>query len=317
MKEFPIETVDVHRPYRPGDELRTVVGPHPFLAPLREAGQDAEGPRLTFDDTFVPTHTAFRAMAEHQQFAVSELALATYVQARAAGKPLTLLPVTLTSRFQHDQLVADAARRRLQPSDLQGRRVGVRSYSQTTGVWVRAILRRQYGLDLDRIEWVVFEQPHVRGFAPPGNVTQVEDEDIQTSFQRGELDAVIGVDVRGGAIEPVIPSPGLAAKAWYDRVGCVTLNHLLTVREDVLEADPEGVQAIYRRFRDAVAGRPDRPVATAPDWSWCSAVELLPVGYSGIFPALRVLADEAYEQGLIVQRLTDDDLSHPLVRDWE
>lgn len=311
-----IDTAAEPRPHRPERQLVAVVGSHPFLGRLREQEPLVEGLRLSFDDSFVPTHTAFHAMAEHQRFALSELALATYVQARAAGKPLTLLPVTLTSRFQHDQLVADMGPRKLRPVDLAGARVGVRSYSQTTGVWLRAILQRQYGVDLERVEWVVFEEPHVRGAVPPANVTLREDGDMHALFLDGKLDAVIGSGLCSETIRPVIPSPKQAARLWYELTGCVTLNHVLTVREDVLEQDPEGMRAVYRRFREAVSTRAEVSSTAEPGQGWQSAVEMLPVGYDAILPALRTIADEAHRQGLIAGPLADADLAHPIVRDW-
>ena len=42
----------------------------------------------------------------------------------------------------------------LSPKDIEGRRVGVRTYAQTTGLWVRGILQHDYGVDLDKVEWM-------------------------------------------------------------------------------------------------------------------------------------------------------------------
>ena len=94
----------------------------------------------------------------------------TFLLARAHGTPLVLLPAVVLGRFQHPFLVYDRERGPLAPGDLAGRRVGVRSYSVTTGVWVRGILADDWGVDLGRVTWVTFEPPHVAEFRDPPNV---------------------------------------------------------------------------------------------------------------------------------------------------
>ena len=101
------------------------------------------------------------------EFDVAELAIATFLQAKAHGKPLVLLPVVVRGKFAHSTLSYNAERGPLAPSDLPGRRVGIRAYAQTTPLWVRGILQNEYGVDLDRVKWITFEDPHVAEYREP------------------------------------------------------------------------------------------------------------------------------------------------------
>jgi len=91
----------------------------------------------------------------------------TYLQAKAYGKPYVLLPAVLVSRGQHHTIAYNAERGTLKPGDLHGKRVGVRAYSVTTGAWVRGILASDYGVELDKVEWITFEDPHVAEYRDP------------------------------------------------------------------------------------------------------------------------------------------------------
>src|SRR5256886_14854617 len=119
-----------------------------------------------FADVKAPA-TAFKRVVRDMEFDVAELAIVTFLLAKAHGKPLVLLPAVVLGRFQHPYLVYNRARGHLAPSDLAGRRVGIRSYSVTTVTWLRGVLAEEWGVDLDRITWITFEEPHVAEFRDP------------------------------------------------------------------------------------------------------------------------------------------------------
>ena len=120
-------------------------------------------PRINFEfHQIEPIHNAFKPMAQNQTFDVSELAVFTYLQAYAYNKPIVLLPVVLASRFQHGCLVYNKDfHDHLTPDMLPGKKVGVRAYTQTTGAWVRNILAQEHNLDLESVQWVIFEGAHL------------------------------------------------------------------------------------------------------------------------------------------------------------
>src|SRR6202161_1357921 len=139
-----------------------------------------------------PVYKAFAMMVREQKFDVSEMAIVSYLQAKAYGKPLMLMPATMMGRFQHGAMLYNSERGTLRPEELPGRRVGVRAFSQTTGVWMRGMLWKDYGLDLAKVKWVTFEDAHVpESRDPPGVERAPEGKDLTKMVLDGELDAGI------------------------------------------------------------------------------------------------------------------------------
>src|SRR5690242_12895835 len=151
---------------------------------------------------------------------VREMAIATYWQAKAYGKPLTLLPATMMGHFQHGTMFYNAERGTVTTESLPGRRVGVRAFSQTTGVWLRGILWKDYGVDLGKVKWVPFEDAHVPEYRdPPGVERAAPGKDMTKMLLEGELDAAIfgGNIPKDPRLKSVIADPDAAAKAWYQK----------------------------------------------------------------------------------------------------
>ena len=154
---------------RPAGErlvLRTAIGRYPHTAAIRDGAVASEHVGFEFVD--IPTiHQAFAPMVRAQRFNVSEIAIATFLQAKAYRKPLVLLPVVLAARFQQSALLCRSDGDIRSPGDLVGRRVGVRAYSQTTGVWLRGILADEHGIRPEAVRWVTFEDAHVAEYRDP------------------------------------------------------------------------------------------------------------------------------------------------------
>ena len=189
---------------------------YPHTLPLKRGQIKSPRVAFTFSD-IKPANRFFKPMVRELKFDVSEMAIATYVQAKAYGKPLVLLPATMMGRFQQGTILCSAARP-LAPADLAGKRVGVRSYSQTTAVWVRGILQNDYGVDLGRIRWVTFEDGHVAEYREPEGVERAGgDKNLLKMLREGELDAAIyGADLPNDpTLKCVIADPEAAALKWY------------------------------------------------------------------------------------------------------
>jgi 4,5-dihydroxyphthalate decarboxylase len=279
--------------------LRTVLGTYPHTAPLKRGEIASPAITLEFAD-IKPTHKAFKPMVRELGFDVCEMAIVTYLQARAHGKPLCLLPAVMLGRFQHHCLMHNADRELLRPEQLAGRRVGVRAYSQTTGVWLRGILRQDYGVDLDRIQWVTFEDAHVAEYRdPPGVERGAADKDLTTMLLSGELDAAIyGAELPDDPrIKSVIPDPEAAAQAWYRRHRCVPVNHLVVVTKALATCRPDVVGEVYGLLLRGKQAAP--PIA---------GVDLAPFGVEANRPALELIIDYTAQQGLIPRRFTVDEL---------
>ena len=238
--------------------LKTLLGDHRVTEALKQ-GRISTG-ALAFDyaDVKVP-HTAFKRVVRDLEFDVAELAIMTFLLAKAHGKPLKLLPAVLTARFQHAFIVYNAERGPLEPRDLHGRRVGQRSYSVTTATWVRGILAEDYGVDLSKVRWVTFEDPHVAEFRDPPNVERAPaGKDITTMLLAGELDAaIVGEPPKDPRIRTVIEDPAAAGEAWARKRGAIQINHMVAVRQDLDCADD--VYRLLCESRQAAGNPPLNP----------------------------------------------------------
>ncbi|HEX6198375.1 MAG TPA: hypothetical protein VFZ37_20895 [Jiangellaceae bacterium] len=200
-----------------------------------------------------PLVHAFRRMVRHLEFDVCELAITTYLCAKAHGKPITALPVFLVRGLHHGAIVHNVRAGIHHPRDLEGRRVGVnRGYTVTTGVWARGILADEYGVDLNRVTWVLSGDEHVAEYQPPPNVVPAADgEDIGAMVASGELAAAIGVSVDHPDVTPLIPGAEDAGWDALKRRGLYPINHLVVVRDDLLERYPNVAVDLFTAFADA------------------------------------------------------------------
>jgi len=248
-----------------------------------------------------PVNRAFLPMAREQKFDVCEMAIITYLQARAYGKPLMLMPATMLGRFQHGALLHNAERGPLRPQDLPGRRVGVRAFSQTTGVWIRGILWKDYGVDLDEVKWVTFEDAHVAEYRDPPGVERAVGKDMTQMLIEGELDAAIygGVMPTDPRLQSVIADPEAAARAWYKKHGTVPVNHMVVFKESLSRSNPGAVREVFRMLRDSkkAAGLP-KP----------GAIDTIPFGFAAVKPALELMSAYALEMKIIPRRYAVEEL---------
>jgi ABC-type nitrate/sulfonate/bicarbonate transport system substrate-binding protein len=209
---------------------------------------------------------AFRRMVRGLEFDVSEMALTTYLSARAHHKPFTALPIFLVRAFHHGAILCNTTQGIRGPGDLEGRRVGVnRGYTVTTGVWARSILQHEHGVDLSRITWVLSGDEHVAEFQAPANVVRLEQgKTLQDALVAGELAATIGVQVAHPDVAPLIPNAEEAGFQALARSGHYPINHLLVVKDAVLESQPQLAEQLLEAFTAAKRPYLERLRAAAP-----------------------------------------------------
>jgi 4,5-dihydroxyphthalate decarboxylase len=231
--------------------LKALLGDYPVTRQFKQRSS------LEFADVKVPS-TAFKRVVRDLEFDVAELALMTFLLAKAHGKPYRLLPAVVTARFQHATLAYNPERGTLSPDQLAGKKVGMRSYSVTTATWVRGILADDYGVDLARVHWVTFEDPHVAEFRDPPNATRMEPgKDLTAMLLAGEIDAAILAEPpKDGPLKTLIPDPAAAAAAWKAKHGAIQINHMVTVKTTVSDAQAQDIFSELRTSREA-AGSPE------------------------------------------------------------
>jgi 4,5-dihydroxyphthalate decarboxylase len=278
--------------------LRAAIGTYPATRALKDGSLRSDLLELDFAEVPVISR-AFAPMVREARYDVSEMAIATFLQARACGKPLVLLPVVLAARFQQSALLCRAESDIHGPADLADRRIGVRAYSQTTGMWLRGILAEDGGPAPDAIRWLTFEDAHVAEIQdPPWAERAAPGQDMLAMLRNGELDAVIvGNDVPDDpGLRTVYRDPDAAAEAFWRRHGIVPVNHMLCLRREVAEQRPELVAELLRLFAAAAEGAPPGPRGRAP------------MGRAALRPVIELALGYMAAQGMLPRPLTVDEV---------
>src|SRR5579871_6561554 len=210
----------------------------------------------SFEFEFVevdPLIAAFRRMVRGLEFDICEMAITTYICARAHGKKMTAIPVFLVRAFHHGAILVNTNAGIRSPKDLEGKRVGVnRGYTVTTGVWARSILQEEYGVDLAKVTWVLSGDEHVAEYRPPANVVPIEKgRNMGEMLASGELSAAIGVDSDSPNVRPLIPDALEAGLAALKRNGHYPINHTVVIRDELLQQKPELAAEVFQAFAEA------------------------------------------------------------------
>jgi 4,5-dihydroxyphthalate decarboxylase len=277
--------------------LRTLLGDHPCTEALKNGSISSNAVTLDFSD-YSPTHKGFKPMVREQAFDVSEMAIVTYLMAKSFGKPMVLLPSVVMARFQHPFALYNAKSGKLTPRDLNNKRVGIRSFTTTTGAWLRGILANDYGVDLDSIQWVTFEDAHVAEFndttarAPQGR-------QIVQMLIDGELDAVLGEKAEHPDLRPLFADAVAEEKSWFAKHGVMPINHMVVVSETLSSTHPEAVREVFRLLQQSAARAP----AASPRFN---AEEMR--------RSLQMIIRYTAQQGLIPAEFAVDELFDDLTR---
>ena len=231
--------------------LKTAIGNYGHTRPLKDGRVGARGIRLEQVE-IAPISATFYRMVPDVELDVAEMVLATYLCARTFGKPFTAIPIFPVRQFHHAGLVYNAKSGIETPKDLEGRRVGVRTYTVSRGVWARGVLALDYGVDLDKVTWVIEDDEHLAEYQAPPNVALMRGASIEKMLVEGEIDAAIGVAQSiSPDIKPLIPDARNAEAEWYKRTGIYPMNHTLVIRDSLLAAHPWVAQELFAAFKSA------------------------------------------------------------------
>lgn len=298
--------------------VKTAIGRYGHTLPLLDGSVASE--RVAFDWAEYETIVGvFRTMVRTNAYEVSEMALSTYLCARAHGKPMTAIPVFITRSFNHGDVVCNVEAGIESPRDLAGKRVGVRAYTVTPGVWARGILKHEHGLDLDAVTWVLGSDEHVAEFVEPPNVVSAPGgSDLGDMLLSGELDAAIGVGGLDQArVRPLIPDARDAALRFREDTGVYPISHIVVIRNDALEANPWLPGELFRLFeaaRDEYASRLASGAAAHPGDESVAPLrsagvgEPLPFGIEANRVTLETFIEWNMEQGIIPERVSVEEV---------
>ena len=323
-----------------GLRLKIAIGDYGHVRPLKSGAVSVAGVDAEFVEV-VPIVAAFRRMVRDLEFDVCEMAPTTYMIARSLGAPYTALPVFLMRRFHHGGfLVRPDAGIRV-PKDLEGRRVGVRAYSVTTGVWTRGIFVNEYGLDAAKVTWVVDDEEHVTALKLPPNVVHAPPgQSLQSMMASGDIQAGFagraGVGRAGPPIrdwdrdtaakaaaltwpELIADSAGVEA-AWFRRTGIYPVHGLVVVKDEHLGRHPWLARALMDAFAAAktpwLEGLGSAAADGEDDRRYRGFLALmsdpLPYGFAANRDGIEALVTYAVQQELIPGRPALEDVFVPI-----
>jgi hypothetical protein len=305
--------------------LKTALVTRGHTRPLEDGTVKLRGFELDFEDVPIIIN-AFRRMVRGLEFDISEMAMTTYLCARAHGKPFTAIPVFPMRAFHHGAIVYNTRAGIRRPKDLEGRKVGVnRGYTVTAGLWARSILQHEYGVDLNRVTWVLSGDEHVAEYRPPANVVSIEPgRTLEDLLIAGEIAAAIGVHVESPDVKPLIPDAREAGFEALRQRGHYPINHTVVIRNDLLDAHPDLAVDVFDAFAEAKRihvqrlreGRGD--TASPTDQVHLRVMEItgdpLPYGIEPNRQALEAVVRHSVEQGILARAITVDELFPPSTR---
>src|SRR5436853_71415 len=233
--------------------LAIAIGNYRLTKPLKDGnvcGSDLKLEYIQVD----PIVAAMRRMVRGLEFDICEMALTTYLCAKACGKPITAIPVFLTRNFHHWAIFYNVSSGIKKPKDLEGRTVAVnRGYTVTTGLWARGILQTEYGVDLNKITWAPTDDEHVAEYKAPANVDySLRGKPMAELLLSGKIAAAVGdVRVNSPEIQQLIPDARNAGFAYFQKTGVYPINHGLVVKDSVLQAAPVLACELFRAFQGA------------------------------------------------------------------
>ena len=251
------------------DELTIAIATSGLTRDLKQGQVDLGGLQLKHIE-IEPITQAMRRMVRGLEFDICEMAITTYLCARAYGKRFTAIPVFVTRNFHHGAIFRTADSDIREPTDLEGRTVGVnRGYTVTTGIWARGILSEEYAVDLNSITWAATDDEHVAEFEAPANVDYSnKGTPIVELLADGNVEAGVGAFPAGtSGIGPLFSDPLEAGKAYYMKTGVYPINHTIVIKDDVLSDRPEIARSLFQAFKaskDAYLARLNAKTAMEP-----------------------------------------------------
>jgi len=283
----------------------------------------------TFAFDFVevdPLIDAFRRMVRGNEFDICEMAITTYICAKAHGKRFTAVPIFLVRAFHHGAIVYNTKAGIRRPKDLEGKKVGVnRGYTVTTGVWARGVLQQEHGVDLSKITWLLSGDEHVAEYRAPKNVVPIDKgKKMVDMLVSGELAAAIGIEVDHPDVKPLIPHALDAGLAALRSRGHYPINHTVVVKDDLLAGHPGLAADVFNAFAESKrlylarlkTDQIEKP--TEIDKMHKRVMEIigdpLPYGIAPNRKALEELIQHALAQSIIAKPVTVDELFTPSTR---
>jgi 4,5-dihydroxyphthalate decarboxylase len=240
--------------------LTLACGDYEIVRPLIDGRVQADGIDLTIL-TNMDSATRHWRFLRGREFDVAEVSASSYLAARDNDWPFRAIPVFLHRRFRHGFIFINSAKGIKKPSDLKGRKVGVKTLMTTAVLWMRGLIEHEYGVPLNSIEWFA-ELDNDVDVKLPGDLKLTrlpDDKSVETMLAEGELDAVLHSDL----IKPFVANDPRVARlfpdhkaeeiTYFKKTGIFPIMHVLGLRQELVEQHPWVAVNLYKAFNEAKA----------------------------------------------------------------
>jgi 4,5-dihydroxyphthalate decarboxylase len=248
--------------------LTLACGDYESIRALKEGTVKPDGIELTVLTDMTSDIRHWR-MIRNQEFDVAELSMSNYLMAKYQGLPFAAIPVFLHRRFRHGFVFLNADKGIAQPTDLIGKKVGLRNFQATANLWIRGILEHEYRVPHRQIQWFKQDDEEVEWNPPPDlNIQRVSaGRNVENMLVEGELDALIHPEV----IQPILskdkrvtrlfPNYRALEIEYYKRTGIFPIMHTTAIRQEIVDKYPwvainlmqafeESKKAAYKRMEN-------------------------------------------------------------------
>jgi 4,5-dihydroxyphthalate decarboxylase len=308
-------------------ELTLACGDYEILRPLKDGIVRPDGIDLRVV-TAMDSPTRHWRFLRNREFDMAEVSSSGYIAARDNGLPFRAIPVFPHRRFRHGFIYINTAKGITKPTDLVGRKVGVKFFLNSAALWLRGILEHDYGVPMKSIDWYCELDEDVDAAPPPGaRITQVpKGRTIADMLVAGELDAVLHPDLikpvrdKDPRIGRLFPDYKAEEIAWFKKTDIFPIMHVVGFRQEIVEKYPWVPVNMFIAFEEAKRigmRRMENPRIVPLAWyreAWEEQQDILgpdPWEY-GLTKRnrhiLETLVGYSHEQGLIKRRIPLEEL---------
>jgi 4,5-dihydroxyphthalate decarboxylase len=262
------------------------------------------------------------------EFDVCEMSLASYLIIRERRLlPFLAIPVFPHRRFRHSYIFVNTSAGIEQPKDLEGRKIGIRTWQTTAALWILGTLDEQYGVDLTTIHWHRQDEEDIPLEVPPRfQLTQVRPEqNLNTMLVEGELDALIFPEIpssfkRGDPrVKRLFDNVKAEEQRYFVETGHFPLMHTVVIKDSVLAAHPWVAESMLRAFQASKAlawERMEDPARLGLAWARQALEEQQRIMGKDPWPydlpsnrtALEAMIRYSHRLGMIEQPMAPEDL---------
>jgi 4,5-dihydroxyphthalate decarboxylase len=212
----------------------------------------------------------FSRMLKLEEFDCSEMSFAEAVGVKIGGKrKWDILPVFPARHFFHSDILVNAGSGIKEPRDLEGKKVGLPNYTMSAAIWARGILRDEYDVDMERVQWYAEKFDPKRqeavGLVIPSQVgISTFSGTTREAVAKGDLDAALvslspesshggpaDHTVASGHLMNLFPDPKLESIRYFKKTGILPDSHLFILKHDVLERHPWVAMNMFKAFQEA------------------------------------------------------------------